>query len=690
LIDFVATEDGMGFIGNFSAPACGIIFLVVTLLHPHAAPAIENSWSAVLASPLQGDTYHPSEPLTIGLPADIDNETIQWLALELDAIDVTRIVALKGADVILQPPQPLAPGIHSIRLVQYTREGQIIERGRWEFETRGAATYQLVSEVSLNAYYRVADGDIPEEQFPEHRTTGDGGARFQGMVARDDWKVSGALDMIYNSEPGPSLDEVEGGDFLIEGVKGPVTLDLGHHTLGPDSLVMENFHRRGGSLSYAAGSRSIDASGFVFRTEPVNGFRNGFGVSDENNRVTGGIVTTRPFPGKGDLLSISGIYLYGEQGTDPGVAVIDDQAAGEGNAWSLALESLLWDQRVTLRGEYAETRFDPDGPGTETGKATDDALFLRGVLVPWTNLSVKDRPFHWDFGAEYQKVGTLFHSLANPGLPSDLEMMRGFSTLSWSGLSLEAVVGREEDNVDGLDFLPTTRSDLVALSGTYAFFSDVQEGIAAIKWLGRPVLSISAQQAWDRTDEIPQDYEGGVVDQRIRDFQVSLGSTYPTWDWYAGHTRGWQDDFTGDVSDIRSDVSDLSLNLKFGSRVTLGGRGQLNKIREEETGLEFEANLAGVDGSFVLVKDRVTARLSYQVDTQEATEGSVDEKTETTDFDVDWSLIKAVRNRPGLSLWLRGQYREVNDRTGEAPDIYPYQIFCGFTVGWPYSYPAAF
>jgi len=654
-----------------------------------AASAQSADWQGTFA-PATGRGRLPGDALRVSLPADLGNETLQWLALELDNIDVTQLVSLDGMNAVVSPPRPLSPGDHTLRLVEYTRDGRMIDRGTWTFSVLNAVNYQFVSEISFNGSYRAASGDIPEEQFPPHRAVGDGGARVQGTAARDDWRISGTLDLLYSSEPPAELNEFEGGDFLIEAAKGPVTFDLGHHSLAPESLVMENFHRRGGSLSYRNTAESLAASGFAFRTEPVNGFRNGFGVSDENNRVTGGIVTARPLPGKGDLLSVSGIYLYGEQGTDPGVAVIDDQSAGEGNSWSLALESLLLGDKVRLRGEYAETRFDNDGSGTEEGKVSDDAFSLSAVYIPVMNREVRDTPLYWDVGAEYRQVGTFYHSIANPSLPSDLAMGRLYTTLSWSGLDLEAVVGREEDNVDDEPLLPTTRTDLIAVSGSYRLLAGAGEESQGRRWLGEPALTISAQQAWDKTDEVPADYGGGLVDLRTRDVLLSLSSSYASWDWYAGHTRGWQDDYSGQFSDTRTDVTDLSLNMRLGSRVTLGARGQRNKIREQATGVEFEGRLAGVDGSFIIVKDRVSATVSYQVDLQEASGGESDDKVQTTDFNVDWSVVRARGNRPGLSLWVRGQYQEVDDRTGFTNDTYPYQVFTGFTIGWPYSYPAAY
>ena len=71
----------------------------------------------------------PTDSYRINVDASVPNSRLQNFSLEVDNIDVTQTIELVDNFAIFTPPQPLAAGIHSFRLVEYTDDGSIFELG---------------------------------------------------------------------------------------------------------------------------------------------------------------------------------------------------------------------------------------------------------------------------------------------------------------------------------------------------------------------------------------------------------------------------------------------------------------------------------------------------------------------------------------------------------------------------------
>jgi hypothetical protein len=131
-------------------------------------------WKPEFVAPQAGAAAQTA-PLRIrvaNIPADVP----QRLAVELDGIDVSSLAALDGSDIVITPAQPIAFGRHTLRLVEYTPDGGIVERGRWNFELRESAAFReahLQANVTLNASQRLADHNVTSAPG---RLQGNGGA----------------------------------------------------------------------------------------------------------------------------------------------------------------------------------------------------------------------------------------------------------------------------------------------------------------------------------------------------------------------------------------------------------------------------------------------------------------------------------------------------------------------------------
>lgn len=663
-----------------SLTLCAVFVAAVLAWFCAPALALEESWRGEFAT-ASGEPIDPRQPLRIKLPDDIDPATLEWLAVELDTLDVTPILTLEGTEIVVRPPRPLKSGTHQLTLAQYNEDGEAVDRGSWSFKVGQEVAYQARADASFAATYRADTRNIPKESLPEKPGTVDGSLRLEASAGTASWQVRGNADGVWTNQPAEGLDHFEGGNYLATLSAGGLTGQVGQLDPRLESSIISSFQRRGMTLSYTNRGQEVQANGFALRSGPVAGFHEGLGIHDPDNRVLGGSVTLRPLPKHGEWLTLTGMYLVGKQGADPGVAVVDQTALGSGSAWSVGFVSGLFNQRLRVRGEYAATRFDADGSG-ELVEEPDKAYGGSAVWDLVRDARLGDMPLNGAVGGEYQYNGPSFKSLANAGLPTDLQMEKAFTRWGLGGLSAEVVAGREHDNVEDD---PALAAGLTNLLGAVATYSPT---LAPDGWaqavFGQPRLDLGYQQLRDRTIDLP---EGATdkPDRRNREWSATLGSGYRIWDWRAGYRSRREKDLTGAAADRTSESADANLGFRLWERITLGLRGQLTRDKDIGTSLSLTNTLTGADLTVVLIRDYLTARVAYQADRRKASDDSENQLTQTTDFGLDLTLLQARDNWPGIAISLKGQQQNVDDRVNDENDRKPFQVFLAVNVGWPMS-----
>jgi len=541
--------------------------------------------------------------------------------------------------------------------------------------------YQARADASFAATYRADTKNIPEASLPEKPSTADSSLRLEGTAGTASWQVSGSADGVWSNQPAEGLDHFEGGNYLAALRVGGLTGQLGQLDPQLESSIISYFQRRGTMLSYLDRRQVVQASGFALRAEPVAGFHEGLGIHDPDNRVVGGALTLRPIPRHGEWLTLTGIYLVGKQGADPGVAVLDQSALSRGNAWSVGFVSGLFNQRLRLQGEYAATRFDADGPG-ELAEAPDKAYGGSAVWDLLRDARIGELPLNGAIGGEFRYTGPGFASLANAGLPTDLQMEKAFTRWGLGGLNAEVVAGREHDNVEDDPALAGGRTDLLAATAAYSPTLAPEGWAQAV--FGQPRLDLGYQELRDRTVDLPEG-ETDKPDRRNREWSAGLGSSYRIWDWRAGYRSRREKDLTGAAADRTGEYADANLGFRFRERVTLGLRGQLTRDKDIGTSLSLTNTLTGADITVILVRNYLTAQLSYQADRQKSSDDSQNRLTQTTDFGLELTLLQARENRPGIALSLRGQQQRVDDRLNDENDGEPFQVYLTLNIGWSMS-----
>lgn len=646
------------------------------------SPVTLAQWQVDLVEPV-GSFYRPGDAYAFTLPPDMPAEVLQRLSLELDDIDVTAFIRREGDQAVFTPPQALAYGTHRLRLVEALPDGSIVERSLWQVEVR--QTHAL-REAGFEGHADLASAQRPDDKNVASNISSNqrqGGMSLDGRIADDDWQLRARGGLIHNSQidqmPNDRRTDLAHG--LVEAGKGAVMLRAGDHTIPATSLVMRDFARRGISGRARSDGLRSELTAFAMRTETINGFRHGFGTGDSANRSDGVMLTTQPLATRPERLQVSALYLNAE-GNPFGSSTAGYPESVRNDAAALAVDSLTFDQRVRLRGEYARSDTDFDGAGTLVGDESDSAHSLLAQYQP-PQRELRGDAFGWNVGAEHSEVGPWFYSLANPALPADKRLDRAFSGFTWGGLSVNAQAARETDNVDDDSHIPRLRTDYFTLGGNYTPFRQPAETGVGRLFNGPSFAFIAQRMAQTHTD-VPAAFGGHAIDQDTEVVYAGARFSPGNWSWDLAHTRTWFDDTAGLQADYTNDLSELGVDMMLSDRISLSPRIQYNRLDDRDNGVATRTVTAMLGASAALIPGKLDASLNYALNRERADDDSLDNDSYSVDALLNWTLIQPRENRPGLSLFASGSYFDDRNATGSSTDLY--QIFAGLRIGWPVAY----
>lgn len=647
-----------------------VLSLVLVSIQAHAA------WQPELLPPRQGDYRSPAEPIVLRIPAEVPVKVLERLALELDTTDITQLVQREGELAIVELPEPLTPGEHRLRLVQYADDGSIIERGVWMLEIRKSTALR---EYRLNARMSGSVQQLAEDEGINRtvdRLTMQGGADVKGAAADGNWEIQGKGNAIYDSElsrtiDGRNLDLGEyqlTGIYHLEDVDGSVT--AGHQQVGSNNLIMSDFQRRGLSASVGSPETGSDLTVFALRADPIAGVSHLSGVGEPDTRLEG-FAGTAPLPGLEEHVNLSGTFYTGE-GRDSGFALGSAADTTTGHGWSVAADSLWLQRRLRLRGEYASSTIDYDGDGSFSAE-NDHGYTLLASYSPYRNESVMNTPMSWKLGVQHERIGTFFASLANPSLVSDRKSTSMFTDLFWGDFSLQAQLGHQTDNVEDLSTLPRHRILNGSINANYT--PTVQyDSDGSLPWYGQPSVNVSANYTGVEQIDTPPAFVGFETDNRTRGMTLSLGSSYQQWNWNLSHTVSVFDDDNNLGSDTRSNLSNLTVYWYPHSRINLNAYIQWDHFIDRTFDVATDTYNAGMGATITWIRDKLVSNVNYSLNRASGFNDSPNVHDVTGE--TLWYFTPAGSRHLRAAVSLSGSYQ--NALMG--PDDSIYQVFVGIKI----------
>ncbi len=523
-------------------------------------------------------------------------------AVELDDMDVTALLAVEGSELVLHPARPLAPGWHQLRLVEYTDDGEIIERGFWRFEVRRSPLWRergAEVQAGLSLARRLSREIAPDD--PQYSL--EGTARLNGMADSGTWRLRGEADLVYQPRDAlrsQAMTPLDATAFAATAARGPWRFAAGQQTpLSPSLIAEEGLLRRGLSAGFERPEQGTRVTAFALRSQEVVGLSEGIAPGGAADRLAGLTLTTRPLASRRDDLLLSATWL---QGRDPGAVGEgiwgDPDLTASGRAFSLAADGFLWQRRLRLRGEWAGSRYDYDGTGPLSAE-TAQAHTLWASYTPAQPLSLGETRVNWEAGVEWRRLGSFFRSLANPAAGADRAGWRGFAAATWDGFGLRLDTGREHDNVDSLPGLPRIAIDRWNLALSW---SPVQWRPPS--WLGLPRLGLDVQRSGQTVARDGGGLAAGAL-RLTRAVTFSAGFDYERGRWSVAHTLARDEDLAQEGETV-SRTSELSLGLQ--PREALNIDLTLQQERYDDNGDVATSNVADLS-----LSQQLSPRLAFQL-----------------------------------------------------------------------------
>jgi len=651
-----------------------------------------------LVQPEDGRDWHTgAEPIRIDARR-LSGANAANLVLELDGTDVTEWARRDGTDLVLELPTPPAPGVRRVQVYEY-RDPNWIDHGGVDVDVRGSGTVHeawLRTNVDAELGRRVRDNGF---RYPNEtdRTEGRASVRVSGRLGTRWGTLDVYAPLLYDSNaPYGSFDKTWTlADYLAEAEMGRLSARVGHHYPALPSLIFEGFGRRGVSAAVELPG-GLTVSGFTFRTDPVVGFRESFGVRDEERRLVGGSITSREYDFGIGRVSVGGTW-YQASADRSGAAVAENPSGREdGTAWTSVVDASFLHDRIRLRGEYARTDFDFDGGGGRDGE-DDRAWSGELVLNPFPNLVLGEHPVAFQLYYAESEVGTFFRALGNPGKAPDLRTRSAGVDFQWAGFALAAEHARYTDNREDFDDQTTYRNDnwRIDLSYTPHWLTRVRES-GLLRYLGTPTVRVGwwrqrhkpIANAFDDVfveDPTTGDFfllQGASIDETQRQAYASIGTRWRRGRVDLSQTIIRTDDAVREDSDVTSNTRSFSYAFYPSRRFSIDGFAQLGSTRFRDPTFETWNFTAQTGIRTVLLPDRLFAETDVSWTKNWDQENLTDSRALIYSATWTWKMIHSRGHRPGFTLALQGAYRDDIDQAANARDRDAYQTFLRLTIDW--------
>ncbi|MCZ7627260.1 MAG: hypothetical protein M5R38_17195 [Candidatus Methylomirabilis sp.] len=184
---------------------------------------------------------------------------------------------------------------------------------------------------------------------------------------------------------------------------------------------------------------------FQVRSNAIVGFDHGLGIGDPDRRVQGLSLARDLLPEKALRMKVT--LLDGENAAPQAFNTGSAEGGQRGDLLSVLASSSLFGQKLRGEGEVAFSRFDAN-TADEFGRRGDSGVRVRVDGTLWERLNL---------GAEYQRIGLNFQSIANPFFVRDREGVTVSANTQWGPTLYTVGFSQAHDNVRDDPLLPRIR-----------------------------------------------------------------------------------------------------------------------------------------------------------------------------------------------------------------------------------------
>lgn len=441
---------------------------------------------------------------------------------------------------------------------------------------------------------------------------------------------------------------------VVEGGNWRAGLTAGKQTPGYRGFLMSGDAHRGVSLRGSVDGDLVSAEAFSMSDGDGTGAGNPLGIGRSSGYIAGTGATFRPIDLGANDLSITSMTYFGEQAVaatnplDPTRVPTDDIAQGTGGGWGTSIDSAWLGDRLDIQAETATSRFDSNGSDAAT--VEDDSAYA--VRTSYDVL--KHHGSTLRLGAGWERVGTNFHSLANPDVAPDRNTLYARTRLTWASFSGTLNFSRQDDNADDRADIPTDRTYSAGFTGRYEIDLAPVGGHGqgrSRNWLGKPFLLFGASTQRAIRLKTPAGFTGDGTDRFRKGISFGIGSDYDHLGWQADYQLSNLNDRAVDANDSRSSQERLSFN--WSPAPILAMEASVSAC-QTLTGPDdtTQHNYDGSLGFRTALDEKLDLSLHYDLNLATGTGDTPDQHRVTSEM--NWTFRKPDRDRPGIALALQG------------------------------------
>jgi hypothetical protein len=306
------------------------------------------------------------------------------------------------------------------------------------------------------AFYENIESAIPKD------TQGAGNVRVAANYQKEGLSVAFDSNLSYSNTPVAGEKDIDLSNMALAINLGGHSLRAGDVNITESEFTIQGLGRRG--LEYAYGGSSASVHVFDISSQQPRGF-DGFGIPKASLGIYGGALGYKLFK---DAVSIRAVYLAGKDDPRQGVNVGESSFASvarQGSVVSVIEETTLFQNKLSLGGEFARSHFDGD-LSDESGSRSDDAWRLGGAF----------RSGIFQAGAIYRFIGKAFNPIGFQYFTSDRRAIEGNAGLTAGSVNLMGSFAVARDNVKNDPGLDTT---------------EIRNGNMNLVWTASPKISLS-------------------------------------------------------------------------------------------------------------------------------------------------------------------------------------------------------
>ena len=589
--------------------------------------------------------------------------------MEVDRSDVTGLVQFGEGSLLYQPPVALSTGEHEVRISGTFADGSPFQEVNWNFKiatSEGIQNWTWNLQPSLTYEYAIRrelsqgeDSTLQSNILINMQRTGSFQTFFNSTLQG-------------NSIPVQGQNEFDMASFQYGLTVGPSSALLGDVVVNLDQLSIANFARRGILLQQRLPFLNSAVDVFSVRTETIFGFKNGLGVSDNDQRTDGASFFFSPLGN--ERLGIRFYYLHGENAGAQGFNSSSGATTGEkGSAYGASLISNLLQNQ--LRAEFSSGWSFFDFNAVDEAEGNYDRGFLLRLSYFPIPFTIKNHPSIFQAQVELQDIGLFFRSLGNPFLVSDRRGLNFNSTWTWGLFGLNGGFSKFHDNVKDSPLLPRVNN-----TGLTAGFSFTPIGLEGPPRL--PSFNFNYTRTVQNTENNPVEFL--AMDNTTETFAslVAWVRNRLNLNLNASYTKNRDSNNRAPNTDVRAITLAAFYNPTF--TTNFGPSISYSKQKTLDSAIDLDLWTYSFTSTFPIFRDVVMLNDQLSYSTTESSDSLNNGSNFSGTMQVIWNLNQTWQNRGTEALSLRVSY---NRNVVEAPFVTRQkglEIFALLSLSWPF------